>query len=228
MLAPRLHFTELGDIELTSETATRLLAARKLFHCVTEANEPAPIEIKCRPCMPVDPDSLDHQGGAMLVGLSSVSFDWDADDYVATYFDESEANTGRALRSLAAEFGEEGINDSFKSLVLGTSTVIGCASERTQRMNAALSLETVPIGGPIGSIDCHIGGNPVLCSEKAAYIRYCPTSSGDFQLCALSDNDLVTINGKRITPDMGCFPLLNDDVVTVGPRVFVFLLPSDT
>jgi hypothetical protein len=86
----------------------------------------------------------------------------------------------------------------------------------------------VPIGGAIGSIDCHIGGNPNACSENAAYIRYFPTASAYFQICALSDNDSVTMNGRRIAPNMGFFPLFNEDVVTVGPRVFVVLLPSDT
>lgn len=164
----------------------------------------------------------------MLVGLSSVSFGWDAQEYVTSCFDESDTNTDRALSALIAQYSDRGVNDSFRTVVQGTSTVIGCANERTQRMNESLGLRSVPIGGAIGSIDCHIGGSAIGCSENAAYIRYCPTDSGDFQFCALSDTDLVTMNGRRITPKMGCFPLFNEDVCTVGPRVFVFLLPTDT
>ena len=90
-MTARPQFAEIGDIELTSETATRLLAARKLRHCVVEANEPTPIPMQCRPCVPFDPDSP-HQGGAMLVGLSSDSFGWDASEHLASYLGESEAN----------------------------------------------------------------------------------------------------------------------------------------
>lgn len=227
-MAPRPQFAEIGDIQLTSETATRLLAARNLRYCVSEANEPAPIDMQYTPCVPCGPD-ITQQGGAMLVGLSSVSFGWDVEEYVTSWFDESsEKNTDRALSALDAQYSEQGVNHSFRSFVQGTSTVIGCASERAQRMNESLGLRAVPIGGAIGSIDCHIGGSPIGCSENAAYIRYCPMDSSDFQFCALSDNDLVTINGRRITPKMGCFPLFKEDVCTVGPRVFVFLLPTDT
>ncbi|KAL3944614.1 MAG: hypothetical protein SGBAC_001326 [Bacillariaceae sp.] len=227
VLAPRPQFAEIGDIELTSETASRLLAARQLRYCVSDANEPAPIEMQYRPCAPVKSDTP-HPGGAMLVGLSSVSFGWDAQEYVASCFNESDTNTDRALSALIAQYSDRGVNDSFRTIVQGTSTLIGCANERTQRMNDSLGLRSVPFGGAIGSIDCHIGGSAIGCSENAAYIRYCPTDSGDFQFCALSDTDLVTMNGRRITPKMGCFPLFNEDICTVGPRVFVVLLPTDT
>ncbi|CAJ1969428.1 unnamed protein product [Cylindrotheca closterium] len=228
VLAPRPQFAENGDMQLTSETATRLLAARKLRYCVSDANEPAPIAMQYRPCLPGNPD-ITNPAGAMLVGLSSVSFGWDDKEYVANCFDESSGtNADRALSALIAQYSDQGVNDSFRTLVQGTSTVIGCASERTRRMNESLGLRSAAIGGVIGSMDCHIGGSPIGCSEKAAYIRYSPTDSSDFQFCALSDNDLVTINGRRITPKMGCFPLCNDDVCTVGPRVFAFLLPTET
>ena len=113
-------------------------------------------------------------------------------------------------------------------LFKGTTTVIGCASARTQRVYESLGLGTAPIGGAVGLIDCHIGGSSQCCSEASACIRYFPTASGDFQFSALSGEDIITMNGQRITPEMGSFPLFNEDICTVGPRVFTFLLPTDT
>jgi hypothetical protein len=51
-----------------------------------------------------------------------------------------------------------------------------------------------------------IGGVPGSCSEKAACIAYAPTTASEFQFCCLSDNDMVTLNGKRITVDDGMLP----------------------
>jgi hypothetical protein len=101
------------------------------------------------------------------------------------------------------------------------------ASPATRKAHKQLGLGKIQIGAGVGVIDCNIGGAPLSCSETAATIRYAPTTAGDFQFTALNDDDIVTLNGKRITPGMGSFPLFNEDICTVGARVFVFLLPFD-
>ena len=52
---------------------------------------------------------------------------------------------------------------------------------------------------------------------------YIPSSESKFRLSACNDDDVVTINGKRIIARMGHFPLKNRDVCSVGARVFVFV-----
>jgi hypothetical protein len=164
----------------------------------------------------------------MLLGLSSSLFGWHAHTFLASRYFESDSEANQASLAMVSQYGEGGYNDSFRTLIQGTTTIIGCASSRMQRVYASLGMGTPPNGGAVGSIDCHIGGGPKACSETAASIRYFPTPSGDFQFSALSADDVITMNGQRITPEMGSFPLFNEDVCTVGPRVFVFLLPTDT
>jgi hypothetical protein len=78
------------------------------------------------------------------------------------------------------------------------------------------------IGGTIGDIDCNIGGAPNSCSESAAVIQHLPTAASEFQLLASNDDDVVTLNGKRISVGMGSFPLFNEDICTVGSRASSF------
>ena len=228
VLAPRAQFAELSDSELAEKAAARLIAARELNYCITELPIPAPVHFEFRPCAPVlsSPETL--SGGAMLLGLSSLSFGWHTQAYLANRYFESDSEANEASSALVAQYGEGGHNESFRTMIQGTTTIIGCASSRSQRVFKSLGLGIPPAGGPVGSIDCHIGGSSKCCSETSASIRYVPTSSGDFQFSALSDDDFITMNGQRITPEMGSFPLFNEDVLTIGPRVFAFLLPTDT
>jgi len=75
----------------------------------------------------------------------------------------------------------------------------------------------------IGDVDCNINGPKNSCSTKAAKIIYMPSKESKFRISACNDEDIVTINGKRIVSRMGCFPLKNRDVCSVGARVFVFI-----
>jgi hypothetical protein len=217
----------MGDNELVQKAAARLIAARELDYCVTDLPIPAPVDSDFRPCVPLSSTGT-LSGGAMLLGLSSVSFGWHSQACIASRYFESDSEANEATSVLVAQYGGGGYNESFRTIIQGTTTIIGCASPRTQRVFESLGLGTPPVGGAVGSIDCHIGGNSKCCSETGASIRYVPTSSGDFQFSALSEDDVITMNGQRITPEMGSFPLFNEDVCTVGPRVFVFLLPTDT
>eukprot|EP00980_Cylindrotheca_fusiformis_P017815 scaffold5631_cov117-Cylindrotheca_fusiformis.AAC.3 len=227
VLAPRTKYSKISDIELSTEVSTRLLAARERQYCVSEPRVPAPLEASLGSCCPVIPGSP-VAGSAMLYGLSPVSFGWKVKPYVIRCYDEADPRFSKALLTLNSQYGEMGLNDTFRTLVHGATVLIGCASDRTQRVHESLGLGTAPTGGVVGTLDCHIGGDAKCCGESAACIRYYPTDSGDFQFSAISANDMVTLNGQRITSEMGSFPLFNEDVCTVGPRVFTFLLPTDT
>ncbi len=225
ILAPVPKFIEMSDDELMREAATRMVAARSVNYCVTEVSLPAPIHMDFRPCIPRREELEDQVGGgALLVGINPSLFGWSIESIVSKQYFGSENERRNATEALTEEFGEDGLNQHFQSLVQGSTTVIGCASSRMKRVYSSLGMGSPPMGGPIGPIDCNTGGNSKCCSETAACIRYVPTENGNFQLCALS-SDLITMNGQRITPEMGSFPLLNEDICTIGSRVFIFLLP---
>ena len=240
-MGPRAKFAEMSDDELSKQVAVRLLAVHQRNYCVTDIllrhrqlnygavdiPYPLPVDEEFRPCTSLSSDPKAF-GGAMLLGLSASLFGWSAQATVANQYFESEKEANEATEALEAQYGEGGFNENFRTVVQGTATIIGCASSRTQRVYRSMGLGNIPVGGAIGNVDCNIGGSAVGCSEAAAVIRYMPTQSGEFQFSALADDDVVTMNGQRITPDMGSFPLFNEDICTVGPRVFVFLLPADT
>jgi hypothetical protein len=226
-LAPRNAFAESSDMELAGAMAKRLVAVRGLHYVITDVPAPAPVVSDFRPCIPISSLPTRITGCAMLLGLSPSLFGWTRETCLSRRDFDSRDDSKKAEEALDKEFGPQGDNGTFKTLIQGTLSIIGCASYRTQRVYTAFSAGSPPVGGAVGSIDCHIGGSPKTCSESAAAIRYLPTSTSGFQFSALSKDDVVTMNGKRITPEMGGFPLFNEDVCTVGPRVFVFLLPSD-
>jgi len=225
ILAPVPKFIEMNDDELMREAATRMVAARSVNYCVTEVSLPAPIHMDFRPCVPLREELEDQVGGgALLVGINPSLFGWSIESIVSKQYFGSDSERRNATEALTEEFGEDGLNQHFQSLVQGSTTVIGCASSRMKRVYSSLGMGSPPMGGPIGPIDCNTGGNSKCCSETAACIRHVPTENGNFQLSALS-SDLITMNGQRITPEMGSFPLLNEDICTIGSRVFIFLLP---
>ena len=226
ILAPIPKFADMGDEELMKEAAVRIVAARSVNYCVTEVQLPAPIHVDFRPCVPRRTGLYHQMGCALLVGLDPHLFGWDIDSVLAKQYFGSDAERKNASRALVEEFGSDGLNQRFRCLVQGSTTVLGCAGSHTKRVYASLGLGSPPIGGPVGRIDCNTGGESRCCGETAACIRYVPTDTGDFQFSALS-SDLITMNGQRITPEMGSFPLFNEDICTIGSRVFVFLLPSD-
>ena len=153
-------------------------------------------------------------------------FDWDLEAFVRENVDDSEEAV-TAIQLLAVEYDDDGANEKFRSVMQGTVCTMGSASQRTMRMYKALGLGTVPLGGTIGSLDCHLGGIEGSCSESAACIswnsRSTDSASSSFLISCLLDSDVVSINGERITRSMGSLPLGNQDVVSVGSRVFVFL-----
>lgn len=227
-LAPRDQYIMQTDAQLIESAANRLAAAGNANYSVYDPNQPPAVDDMLRPCVHITGSlSTIQKGAAMAYGLSSSDFAWDVDVFVSSRVFDSMDQERDATSALTAEFGEEGFNESFKSLLQGPLCVIGNASPATRKAHKHLGLGRVPIGTPVGDIDCNIGGTMLSCGETTASIRFAPTTAGDFQFAALNDDDIVTLNGKRITPGMGSFPLFNEDVCTVGARVFVFVLPSN-
>ncbi|KAG7363982.1 hypothetical protein IV203_037184 [Nitzschia inconspicua] len=228
-LVPHPQFTKMSDDELMKEAATKLVGAQRLNYCISDLPLPAPLAYHLRPCISVSSHKETPAGIGLLLGLNPLFFDWKYDGLIKQLLtSQDEHNTAASL--LSKEYGFNGTNSRFKSFLQGTTSVIGCASSRMQQMYERLGMGSADktLGGPIGCIDCNIGGSVNSCSETAACIQYRPTRSGDFQLTALTSTDLVTLNGKRVTPELGSLPLFHEDICTVGARVFVFLLPSDT
>mmetsp|Transcript_2422 Transcript_2422/g.5577 ORF Transcript_2422/g.5577 Transcript_2422/m.5577 type:complete len:119 (+) Transcript_2422:1-357(+) len=102
---------------------------------------------------------------------------------------------------------------------------IGRAGPYLEAASVALGLGPVELGGSAGELECNIGGMPHSCSESAARIVFYPTASSEYQLQATGGvDDIVTLNGRRILADAGPYPLRDQDVCSVGTRVFLFLL----
>lgn len=221
ILAPRKVFESTSDTAMTHLVMTRIHAARQLQSCASVAN--------LRPCAPAVPLSLKPpSGGAVLMGLSSWLFGWDVDGFLDGQGFDHDHRKELVSRALQKEYDADGYNESFRTVLQGTVCVMGCASRRTERAWKSLGLGPLPLGGTVGELDCHIGGFAGSCSESAATIAFCPSGGSDFQFCANNENDVVTLNGCQINFSMGSFPLFNEDICTVGSRVFVFLLPNKT
>lgn len=162
------------------------------------------------------------------MGLPSLLFGWDVGGFLARQGFESDHRNELVARALEKEYDSHGYNESFRTVLQGTVCVVGRASRRTERAWEGLGLGSLPLGGTVGELDCHIGGFPGTCTEAAATIAFCPSGGCEFQFCANNDYDVVTLNGQQIKSSMGSFPLFNEDICTVGSRVFVFLLPNKT
>lgn len=225
-IAPRDVFQGKSEQDLVNLAAPKIISSRDAAYCARAsavATSCAPQIL--RPCIPVSSSQgAQPAGGAMLLGLPPSLFGWDLQDFVTTNDLTSEQDAMAALQLLAVEYDDDGVNEKFKSVIQGSICIIGSAA---QKVYESLGLGRVPIGGVCGRTDCHIGGVPGSCSEAAACIRYHPTETSEFQFSCLQDDDLVTLNGRRITSEIGWFPLFNEDICAVGGRVFVFLIPVD-
>lgn len=164
----------------------------------------------------------------MLLGLSASLFAWTVPSFVSTCDFDSIEQADAASSALDSEYKPEGVNERFRTVVQGSVCVIGRTSLRLERASESLGLGVPRLGGTVGEIDCNIGGESVSCSETAAVIQKSSSGGSDFQFCSTNNTDMVTLNGQRVKAEMGGFPLFNEDVCTVGSRVFVFLLPMDT
>lgn len=89
------------------------------------------------------------------------------------------------------------------------------------------------LGGPAGIIDCNVGGPIGICAPMCVRLSHQPINKKDpsseakFSLTLLSEKDIVTVNGQMVRAGDECsVNLFNGDIISVGPRVFLFSLPS--
>lgn len=227
ILGPREAYRAISDDDLVLMVSSRINAFRKQTFAASDLLRPVLNDERLYTCMPVKLGARQlPSGGAMLLGVSSLSFGWSVAEYISSQYFESSEREEAATSSLTDEYDSNGYNESFRTVIQGTICVIGRSSKQSERFHSTM-IGNVEIGGSVGKLDCNIGGTMKTCSDEAALIRYFPTTSSSFQFSAISEDDLVTLNGQRITASMGSFPLFNEDICTVGARVFVFLLPMD-
>ena len=209
--------------QLESMMLARLRAVRGSSYCVGDFEiSAAPAASSMRTCLPLmNARGSSSLGIAVLLGLSC-DIGWNLNEFVAEHLDER-FHGSNAAHLLAEEYEGDGINENFKVCVQGSTCILGRATSRMTRIFTELVGNSVSLGRGVGEIDCHVGGIRGSCSRRASCIRY---AHGRFQLCCLSDHDVVTLNGERITVSMGWIGLEHNDVCSVGPRVFVFVLPN--
>lgn len=206
------------DGEDIRETACRRAKLAKEAFYFGNTSSPPDIDDSIRPCL----QQKYGIGRAMLLGLPPASYGWDLQIFCETQDLASSTNSTSMLQMLAVEYDDDGVNEKFASILQGNFCVIGCASTKTRQMYKSLGLGTIPIGGTVGQLDCHIGGLPGSCSEKAACIKYDEVTLG-FKFACLSRLDHVTLNGERLKIEQGFVNIKNMDVCSVGARVFAFL-----
>jgi len=210
------------DDELIRLATTKLKAAKGNEYCVSELRLClASTEHYFRPCLPWN-RAFPPLGGALLLGLNPSLFGWDLQEFVASHNSSPDV-----IQMLAVEYDDDGVNEKFKSTMQGTISILGRASDVTQQAYKNLGLGSLPVGGSAGKLDCHLGGVPGSCVENAACIRYSPKEGCDFWFSCLSDDSVVTLNGQRIGVSHGSLPLYDEDICSVGARVFVFLTAVD-
>lgn len=218
-------FETLDDLELMAIAAKRLKGARASAYISSPDAAMSPASPVLRPCLPID--STHRVGIAMLIGLSPTSSGWDLQSFVDANGLSSRDHCLTALQLLAVEYDEDGANEKFISVIQGTVCVIGCANQKTRQAYQRLGLGSLPVGGTVGRIDCHIGGVPATCSESSACIRFAPTPESDFQMSCLAPGDVVTVNGRRLNQYEGSVPLRSGDICSVGARVFSFVVATE-
>jgi hypothetical protein len=140
-----------------------------------------------------------------LQGLLAADYGWNLEKLVSESSLHSPQEVMTAMQMLAVEYDEDGINGRFHKVVGGTVVCIGSGPN-------SLGCESIDIGGV------------PTCSDLAVCIRRGSSERAPFTLCSLSSHDVVTLNGNRIFPEMGHVPLIQNDIVSVGGRVFTCIL----
>ena len=156
-----------------------------------------------------------------LIGLRASDFGWDVNKFMDLCQDVSVENSILSSK-ISFEFGIA--NTSFFAFVFTSPFSLGRASKES---NDALLLNAPQIGNtlgmPVGNLDCDVGGLDFSCSEMAAKILCVPSKCSNFQFIACNDDDIITLNGRRMNASMGPLPLRDRDICSVGARVFLFI-----
>lgn len=158
VLAPR--FDDASERDLLENASRKFVAARQLAYCVTAEHDVSTIIETLCPCLPLLSSALPSKGIALLVGLSPSFFGWDLQQFASTRHEVPGPDLTTLVQMLAVEYDEDGINEKFCSVLQGSVTVLGRASESTTHAYETLGLGALSMGGAVGRIDCHIGGVP--------------------------------------------------------------------
>lgn len=161
-------------------------------------------------------------GHAALIGLSSESCQWSAQDFLDSIAYYSTDLRRDAL--LTALKNECSLNARFRSMIQVGPCFIGKAQSNLEQASQTLGYYGLEFGGTIGHVDCNVGGIEGSCSEHAICISY-SEKFNSYQLKVCGQDDLVTLNGERIIPSMGNLMIDGGDVCSVGARVFIVVLP---
>ena len=169
---------------------------------------------------------------ALLIGLQSNDFSWSVFDFTNNFQNsiKTYCKVSASSSDLNGEYGISGMNTRFRTMILHSTCVLGRASDesrashsKSNALNRINSKIENTLGMTVGDVDCDVNGPRHSCSAKAAEIVYMPSAESSYQLACCNEDDIVTINGRRIVSKMGHFPLNNRDVCSVGARVFVFI-----
>jgi len=177
-------------------------------------------------CIPVHQHATKFPYGCLiLVGLSADDFGFDVDNFFESARHMMPDEPLTSSNSLRNEYGSDGSNIAFRSVVHGAPCFIGRAGRDIEKAVSSIGFPTIEIGGSIGDIDCNIGGINGSCNEIAACISF-SVSKESFQISACNNDDIVTLNGEQINSSMGCLPIRNEAICSVGCRVFMVVIPQ--
>ena len=201
---------------LVMEVSSRILASRRQE------------TIGSSYCVPVSKMASKFPTGcALLLGLSSVDVGWNMKSFFEWTQHIIEGNEGALQFALESEFGKGGINSRFRTVLKGFPCIIGKASKHLEEAASALGFYGTGLGGTVGDVDCNIGGIDGSCSERSAVIFYSQHDSS-FYLKACGTGDVISVNGKKVEHSAESFQLRNKAVCSVGSRVFMFILASES
>lgn len=220
VLGPREKYASLSDAYLRIIAARRLHDARKGLYNLSDGDTfPSSGIEPVRPCLPVASSGVDYPiGAALLLGIPA-RLVWSLTDFLAEREIENDVSV---VQMLAVEYDDEGVNERFRSVMQGSVCIIGQASKRMLRQFQEIGGGAVGLGCGVGELDCHIGGAPGTCSPRAACVRY---DGIVFRLSCMNGRDIVTLNGEKVRSGEGVI-LFHNDIISVGPRVFAFVLPN--
>jgi hypothetical protein len=165
---------------------------------------------------------------AMIIGLKACDFGWQMKTFIESCGVGGSMSLSVTIANLHSQFGSNGTNGTFYAFLRSSTFTLGRAGNDDCTLNKYLPSSTnasvMSLGMPVGNLDCNVGGPENSCSNMAAKIQYVPSSAcGNFRFMACNNDDVITLNGERVTVVTGPLPLRDKDVCSVGARVFVFI-----
>ena len=224
--------SEKEDDALITDVSTRILASRQKETMTLSSSYCIPVSQLTTTSFP--------SGCALLLGLSSDDFGWKIESFIqnAHHIVGNNHEKDSLNYALQSEFGEDGMNTRFQTIIKGFPCIIGKAAKYLEEAASTLGFYGAGLGGTIGDVDCNIGGMDGTCSEMAAIISYDPNKNS-FQLSACGSgklggmvdgeegDDLISVNGIRLDSSKQSMEIGNGSICSVGSRIFMFILASD-